>query len=106
MSQFNLETLEATITSRCSESAENSYTASLLRKGTRKCAEKFGEEAVEAIVAAVSGNRDELKKETADVLYHLLVLLKSEGVELSDVMAELQARTGQSGLEEKAARRD
>ncbi len=104
MTDFNLDMLNSIITARADESGESSYTASLLGKGTQKCAEKFGEEAVEAIIAAVSGNSGELVRETADVLYHLLVLLKSEGVELSDVMAELAMRTRQSGHQEKASR--
>ncbi|MEM9279260.1 MAG: phosphoribosyl-ATP diphosphatase [Pseudomonadota bacterium] len=105
MTQFTLEDLNAIIHARANESADVSYTAKLLAKGTRKCAEKFGEEAVEAIIAAASGNPEELKNEAADTLYHLLVLLKSADVDLGDVMSELQSRTAQSGLEEKASRK-
>jgi len=105
MTEFTLETLDAIIAKRRNEPAESSYTASLLKKGTEKCAKKFGEEAVEAVIAAASGDKAELTKEAADVLYHLLVMLKSEGLALSDVMAELKSRTGQSGLEEKASRK-
>ena len=76
-----------------------------MAKGTEKCAKKFGEEAVEAVIAAVSGDRDELVKETADVLFHLLTMLRSEGVALADVMAELEKRTAQSGHAEKASRK-
>ena len=105
MTEFTLEDLNAIIVTRSSESVAESYTASLLAKGTSTCAEKLGEEAVEAVIAATSGDRSELTKEAADVLYHLLVLLKSEGVSLGEVMAELDARTAQSGLAEKASRK-
>ncbi|MEM7215499.1 MAG: phosphoribosyl-ATP diphosphatase [Pseudomonadota bacterium] len=104
MTQFTLEHLSAIIDARGDESADVSYTAKLLARGTNKCAEKLGEEAVEAVIAAVTGNREELKKEAADVLYHLLVLLKSGEVELDEVMAELESRTRQSGLQEKMSR--
>ncbi len=105
MTDFTLETLNEIIAARGSEAVDKSYTASLLAKGTEKCAKKFGEEAVEAVIAAVSSDKVELTKEAADVLYHLLVLLKSESVELADVLAELESRTRQSGLEEKASRK-
>ena len=105
MTEFSLIDLSEIIDKRAQESVEISYTARLLSKGTHKCAEKLGEEAVETIIAAVSGDGEELKKEAADMLYHLLVLLKSEGVQLNDVLQELQSRTSQSGLEEKALRR-
>ena len=105
MTEFNLEMLNSIIAERGSEAPDKSYTASLLEKGTEKCAKKFGEEAVEAVIAAVSGDKAELTKEAADVLYHLLVMLRAEGVALSDVMAELQSRTAQSGLAEKASRK-
>ncbi|MEM9332477.1 MAG: phosphoribosyl-ATP diphosphatase [Pseudomonadota bacterium] len=104
MTEFTLEDLNAIIHVRANESADASYTAKLLGKGTNKCAEKLGEEAVEAVIAAVTNDPDSLKREAADVLYHLLVLLKSENVKLSEVMAELNTRTSQSGLEEKASR--
>lgn len=104
MTDFTLEDLNEIINARALESADVSYTSSLLAKGTKKCSEKLGEEAVEAVIAAVSGDKQELKKEAADVLYHLLVLLKAEDVSLDDVMAELDARTSQSGLAEKASR--
>lgn len=105
MTQFTLEDLNAIILARAEESGDVSYTSSLLAKGTHKCAEKLGEEAIETVIAAVSGDKVELTKEAADVLYHLLVLLKAESVEISDVMAELQSRTKQSGLVEKASRK-
>ena len=97
-----LERLFATISAR--SDAEKSYTASLLAKGVDKCAEKFGEEAVEAIISAVKGDRDGLTGEAADVLYHLLVMLRAADLEFSDVLAELERREGVSGLEEKASR--
>lgn len=106
MTQFSLFDLEAIISERASASAGSSYTASLLEKGTQKCAKKFGEEAAEAIIAAVTSDRVELTKEAADVLYHLLVMLKSENVTLSEVLTELQNRTQQSGHSEKASRGD
>ncbi len=101
---FDLTELENIINERANAGARQSYTASLLEKGTGKCAEKFGEEAIEAIIAAVVNNRDELTRETADVLFHLLVLLKSVDIPLSDVMSELHRRTARSGHEEKASR--
>jgi len=101
---FTLKDLEKIIASRVGDEPSGSYTASLLAKGTNKCAEKFGEEAIEAIVAAASGNRKELTGEAADVLFHLLVLLKSSDISLSEVLDELNRRTGQSGHEEKASR--
>jgi len=104
MQEFSLKDLNEIIASRVIESADVSYTSTLLSAGTEKCAKKFGEEAVEAVIAAVSGDGVELKKEAADVLYHLLVMLKSEGVLLEDVMSELSRRTSQSGLQEKAGR--
>ena len=104
MSEFSLTTLDDIIAMRASAGAETSYTSTLLSKGTEKCAQKLGEEAVETVIAAMSGDTVELRKEAADLLYHLLVLLRSEGVGLAEVMAELSQRTGQSGLQEKASR--
>ncbi|UXN74396.1 phosphoribosyl-ATP diphosphatase [Devosia sp. A8/3-2] len=92
---------------RCAAaSPDDSYTAKLIARGIEKCAQKLGEEATEAVIAAVSRDKPELTKEAADVLYHLLVLLRASGVALDDVMAELDARTAQSGLAEKAGRKD
>ena len=82
-----------------------SYTRKLLDKGPEHCAKKFGEEAVETVIAAIENDRAHLISESADVLFHLLVLLKSRGVSLADVEAALAQRTGMSGLEEKAARK-
>lgn len=103
---MNLEDLEARIALRAAASPEESYTAKLIARGMEKCAQKLGEEATEAVISAVTGNRAELVKESADVLYHLLVVLRAAGVSLGEVMAELDARTAQSGLAEKAARGD
>ncbi len=97
--------LAATIAARHGASPETSYTAKLLDQGVEKCAKKLGEEAVEAALAAVSGDRAHLTAEAADVLYHLLVLLEASGIGLDEVMAELAGRMGTSGLEEKASRK-
>ena len=99
-----LERLAATIAARKGADPETSWTAKLLAKGPEKCAEKFGEEAIEAIVEAVKGDRTRLTAEAADVLYHLLVMLTSRDVTLADVLAELDRREGTSGIAEKAAR--
>lgn len=101
---FSLDDLNARVSARAAASADQSYTAQLLEKGVEKCAEKLGEEAVEAVIAAVTKDKAALAAEAGDVLYHLLVLLKAADVPLDDVMAELESRTGQSGLEEKASR--
>ncbi len=101
---MTLTRLAATIQSRKGADPESSWTAKLLSKGPEKCAEKFGEEAVEAIIEAVKGDRAKLTAEAADVLYHLLVMLASRDVTLEDVLAELDRREGTSGIAEKAAR--
>jgi phosphoribosyl-ATP pyrophosphohydrolase len=99
-----LEKLAATITARKGADPDSSWTAKLLSKGPEKCAEKFGEEAIEAIIEAVKGDRARLTSEAADVLYHLLVMLAARDVALADVLAELDRREGTSGLAEKAGR--
>jgi len=99
-----LDRLAAAIQARKGADPESSWTAKLLAKGPEKCAEKFGEEAVEAIIEAVKGDRDKLTAEAADVLYHLLVMLAARDVTLDQVLAELERREGTSGLAEKAAR--
>ncbi|MXQ06613.1 phosphoribosyl-ATP diphosphatase [Alphaproteobacteria bacterium GH1-50] len=99
-----LDRLAATIEARKSAAPDESWTARLLAAGPEKCAEKFGEEAVEAIIEATKGDRDRLTAEAADVLYHLLVMLAARDVSLADVLAELARREGTSGLDEKAAR--
>lgn len=103
---MTLEELEARVATRAAASPEESYTAKLIARGMNKAAQKLGEEATEAVIAAVTGDRGELIKESADVLYHLLVVLRASNVPLSEVMAELDARTAQSGLAEKAARKE
>lgn len=104
MAEFTLETLEGIIAARAGEMPDRSYTASLIAKGVNKCAEKLGEEATEAVIAAVTGDRPGLTTEAADVLYHLLVLLKISEIPLNDVLKELNARTRQTGHQEKASR--
>lgn len=102
---MTLDDLFQTIEARKSADPESSWTAQLLAKGPEKCAEKFGEEAVEAIIEAVKGDKTRLTSEAADVLYHLLVMLAASNVTLEEVLRELERRQGQSGLAEKAARR-
>ncbi len=99
-----LERLAATVEARKGADPETSWTAKLLAKGPEKCAEKFGEEAVEAIIEAVKGDRARLTSEAADVLFHLLVMLAARDVTLAEVLTELERREGTSGLAEKAAR--
>ncbi|MDU8944840.1 phosphoribosyl-ATP diphosphatase [Ovoidimarina sediminis] len=99
-----LERLAATIAARKGADPETSWTAKLLAKGPEKVAEKFGEEAIEAIVEAVKGDKTRLTEEAADVLYHLLVMLAARDVALEDVLATLERREGTSGIDEKAAR--
>ena len=102
MANFTIRDLEKRVRERAGESAEVSYTRKLLDRGVDQCAKKFGEEAVEAAIAAVS---EGLVREAADVIYHLLVLLHARGISLDEVEAELTARSHQSGLAEKAARK-
>ncbi len=104
MSGETLSRLAATITARKGADPDTSWTAKLFAKGPEKCAEKFGEEAVEAIIEAVKGDRERLTAEAADVLYHLLVMLAARDVTLEAVLAELDRREGTSGIAEKAAR--
>ena len=99
-----LARLESTIAARRSASREDSYVASLTARGVPVIARKLGEEAVETVIAALSGTREELVGEAADVLFHLMVLLAAKDVPLADVLAELDRREGISGLTEKAAR--
>ena len=102
---FTLNDLEKRVQARALASAEESYTRKLLDRGVAQCAKKLGEEAVEAAIAAVGEDRQRLIGEAADVLYHLLVVLHARGIALAEVEAELGARTRQSGLDEKAARK-
>ena len=99
-----LEELVATIRARREADPASSWTATLLSKGVDKCAEKLGEEAVEAVIAAVTSDREGLTKEAADVVFHLLVLLEAADVPFEDVLAELERRAGTSGIAEKASR--
>ncbi len=105
MSRFTIHDLAATIDARAALGGEASYTRRLLDKGAEHCAKKLGEEAVETVIAAVENNRDNLIAESADLLFHLLVLLKVRGGTLGEVEAALAQRTTISGLEEKAARK-
>jgi phosphoribosyl-ATP pyrophosphohydrolase len=105
MTTFSLEDLARIVAERAAAPVSESYTAKLLADGPAKAAKKLGEEAVEAAIAAVQGDRQNLTAEAADVLYHLLVLLQGANIPLIDVMAELERRTAQSGLAEKAARK-
>ena len=99
-----LDALFATIAARRDADPASSYTAKLLSQGVEKCARKFGEEAVETVIAAIQRDKTELAKESADVLYHLSVLWAAAGITPEDVYAVLKSREGQSGLDEKAAR--
>ena len=105
MSTFTIHNLETRVHERAAASAETSYTRKLLDKGVAHCAKKLGEEAVETALAAVGPDRDKLTAETADLLYHLLVVLEARGIALAEVEAVLEARTTMSGLDEKAARK-
>lgn len=104
MSGFSLSDLERIVAERASASPDQSWTAKLFAAGQTKAAKKLGEEAVETVIAAISQDRENLTDEAADLLYHLLVVLKIADIPLSDVFAELERRTGQSGLQEKASR--
>jgi phosphoribosyl-ATP pyrophosphohydrolase len=105
MPRFTIHDLAATIEARAAAGGESSYTRKLLDKGAEHCAKKLGEEAVETIIAAIENDRAHLVAESADLIYHLLVLLKSRDVRLEDVEAALAQRTSMSGLEEKASRK-
>ena len=105
MSGFSLADLERTVAQRAAASPEESWTAKLVTGGQKKAAKKFGEEAVEAVIAAIADDRKNLTDEAADVIFHLLVVLKIAGIPFSDVLAELERRTAQSGIAEKAARK-
>lgn len=104
MAEFSLADLEQIISRRAHSGDPDSWTAKLFSKGIDKAAEKLGEEAVETVIAAVKGNQDNLVAESADLLYHLMVVLAISGVPLARVTAELERRTSQSGVAEKTAR--
>ena len=101
---MTLQTLEQTIIARKSADPSSSWTAKLLAKGPEKCAEKFGEEAIEAIIEAVKGDRQALTSEAADVIYHLMVMLASRDIAFNDVIDELSRRSSMSGIDEKSRR--
>jgi phosphoribosyl-ATP pyrophosphohydrolase len=105
MSEFDLKDLAAIIAARAGAAADTSYTKSLLDGGPQRAAKKMGEEAIETVIAAIEGNRKAIVCESADLLYHLLVVLQACGVTLDDVLAELKRRTAQSGHDEKNSRR-
>jgi phosphoribosyl-ATP pyrophosphohydrolase len=104
MTMDTLTRLAATIAARRTADPETSWVAKLHARGTPVIARKLGEEAIETVVAALSGSREELIGEAADVLFHLLVLLDAKGVALDEVLAELDRREGTSGIAEKASR--
>jgi len=104
MSNFSLKDLEKIIAERAGASPEESWTSRLVASGIDKAAKKLGEEAVETVIAAMGGKKDDIIGESADLLFHLLVVLKMHDIPLSSVLAELERRTGQSGIAEKAAR--
>ena len=101
---MTLQTLEQTIIARKSADPSSSWTAKLLAKGPEKCAEKFGEDAMEAIIEAVKGDRQALTSEAADVIYHLMVMLASRNIAFNDVIDELSRRSSMSGIDEKSQR--
>lgn len=107
MSEFSevMDRLAATIEARKGADPASSWTAKLLSEGPERCAKKLGEEALETVIAAVSGDKDAVAAESADLIYHWLVLLAASGVSLDQVAAKLQAREGRSGIEEKASRK-
>ena len=104
-SSFTLADLELRVSERAQASADLSYTRKLLDRGVAHCAKKLGEEAAETVIAAVAEERGKLVAESADLLYHLMVVWAARGVSLAEVEAELQSRMKQSGLQEKASRR-
>ena len=105
MAKFTIYDLEQRVRNRSHANAEESYTRKLLDKGVAHCAKKLGEEAVETSIAAIAEDRERLIAETADLIYHLLVVLQARGVTLDEVEAALGARVTQSGLDEKTARK-
>ena len=106
MTDFSLSDLEAIVAKRANATPDESWTAKLVAGGQAKAAKKLGEEAIEAVMAAVQNDRENLVYESADLLYHLMVVLKIAGIPLQDVMQELERRTAQTGLNEKASRQD
>lgn len=104
MAEFSLSDLETIVRERAHSGDPDSWTAKLFARGIDKAAQKLGEEAVETVIAAVKGDRQGLVSESADLIYHWLVVLGISGVPLSDVLGELESRTGRSGIAEKASR--
>jgi phosphoribosyl-ATP pyrophosphohydrolase len=104
MTAFSLADLERIIAERARSGEPDSWTAKLFAKGVDKAAQKLGEEALETVIAAVKGNREHLVAESADLIYHWLVVLGMSGVPLAEVMTELERRTARSGIAEKASR--
>ena len=104
MTAFTLADLERIVAERAASADVKSYTASLYAKGIGKASQKLGEEAVETVIAAVSGDRQGVVSESADMLYHLIVVLGISGIKLEEILEELDRRTAQTGIEEKAAR--
>jgi phosphoribosyl-ATP pyrophosphohydrolase len=104
MSGFTLADLESIVARRALASPEESWTAKLFAAGQSKAAKKLGEEAVETVIAAIANDRKNLTDEAADLLYHLLVVLKIADIPVAEVMAVLEGRTAQSGITEKASR--
>ncbi|RUV28283.1 MAG: phosphoribosyl-ATP diphosphatase [Mesorhizobium sp.] len=106
MAEFSLSDLETIIRERVHSGDPDSWTAKLFARGMDKAAQKLGEEAVETVIAAVGGDRQALVSESADLIYHWLVVLGVAGIPLADVLTELERRTGRSGIAEKASRQD
>ncbi|MBZ9967155.1 phosphoribosyl-ATP diphosphatase [Mesorhizobium sp. BR1-1-2] len=104
MTEFSLSDLETIVSERAHSGDPDSWTAKLYARGIEKAAQKLGEEAVETVIAAVKGDKRALVSESADLIYHWLVVLGISGVPLGDVLRELESRTGRSGIAEKASR--
>ncbi|MBB5044239.1 phosphoribosyl-ATP diphosphatase [Shinella fusca] len=105
MTDFTLADLERIVEARAAADPSESWTAKLVAAGQPRAAKKLGEEAVETVIAAIENDRAALTGEAADLLYHLMVVLKIGGIRLQDVLGELERRTGQSGIAEKASRK-
>ena len=105
MTDFTLADLERIVEARAAADPSESWTAKLIAAGQPRAAKKLGEEAVETVIAAIEGEKAALTGEAADLLYHLMVVLKIGGIRLQDVLGELERRTGQSGISEKASRK-
>ncbi|MBZ9961855.1 MULTISPECIES: phosphoribosyl-ATP diphosphatase [unclassified Mesorhizobium] len=104
MTEFSLSDLETIVSERAHSGDPDSWTAKLYARGIEKAAQKLGEEAVETVIAAIKSDKQALVSESADLIYHWLVVLGISGVPLDDVLRELESRTGRSGIAEKASR--